>query len=358
MIVRTISDIKWFLEKCELINSSYDYKCSWHKNQTQNNFMSMPTFVGKFKDVTAHSLPFLITADKLMLTDHVWPLLWKIKNKPQKTHRLWDNWGEKIKLDPPIVTKKFNEKDTYVWMPIDAESCNNAWHFWIDIWSRVKLISDSMSCHNHPSKYIYVFPNMGNYMKKAMAELFPNFKYMVMPKNEYWSFNELIVPSMSNNNDGIITPGLPAWLSKLYPDCKKPFRKIFVTRKDADARQLTNSEELFMVIKGWETINLSKISLSEQIRIFSESTHIMSTHGAGLVNAVWANEGATVIEISQHELADKKPYPILSMLKKHKHHVVFADKIQLDQKIKPKNVKRLKDYNNLKVDISKIASLL
>jgi hypothetical protein len=357
MIVKPISDIKWFLEHTELINSSYNYDCVWHKNQKQKTFTALPTFVGKFSNVTAHSLPFLLTEQKLMLTEHVWPLLWKTKHKPQKTHNLWKQWGEKIEIAHPKITRRLNEKDTYVWMPIDSESSNNAWHFWIDIWSRIKLINDSMSCRNNPQNYIYIFPNTGDYITKAMDQLFPNFKYMVMPKNEYWLFDELIVPSMSNNNDGVLTPGLPIWLSKIFPPAQKPFRKIFISRKDAEARQLSNSEELFMVLKGWQMVNLSELDLKQQIKLFGESTHIMSTHGAGLVNTVWAKEGAKVIEISQTELADKKPYPILSMLKKHQHHVVFADKIKLG-KSKPKNVKRLKDYNNLRVDISKIISLI
>lgn len=354
MIVRPVSDIKYFIDKCERLNNSFEYDCVWHPEQPQKHFKTMPTFVGQFQNVMAHSLPFLLTHNNLMLTDHLWPLLWKNKNKPHKTHKLWTKWQDKITIEQPKISKKFNEINRYVWIPIDEDSCNNAWHFWIDVVSRFRLLYMS---GRQVANMILIFSNMGDYMERAMKEIFPEYKYYVMPKNEYWHFEDLVVPSMSNYQDGIITPGLPSWLYSIHNSQKAPTRKIFISRDDAAGRRLLNVDELFMVLKGWEKIVLSDLSIREQIKIFSESTHIMSTHGAGLVNTVFSPEGATVIEISQKELVDKKPYPILSMLKKHQHHVIMADTIPLGNN-KPNTVKRLKDYNNLKVDIKQILKYL
>lgn len=354
MIVRPVSDIKYFLDSCEQINSSFEYECRWHPEQPQTHFKAMPTFVGSLKNITAHSLPFLLTENNLMLTEHLWPLLWKVKNKPQKTHGLWSEWQDKIEIKQPIVSKSFTERDTYVWMPIDEYSSNNAWHFWIDIVSRFRLLYLS---GRQASNMILIFPCMGDYMQRAMKEIFPEYRYYVMPKNEYWRFNDLVIPSMSNYTDGVLSPGLPSWLFTTYAKHKSPSRKLFITRDDAPARRLSNADELFMTLKGWQKITLSNLSIIDQIEMFSEASHIMSTHGAGLINSVFAPEGATVIEISQKELVDKKPYPILSMLKKHRHHVVMADPISLTGH-KPKNVKRLKDYNDLKVNIKEILEYL
>lgn len=354
MIVRPVSDIKYFLDNCEQFNSTFSYDCIWHIDQPQKHFKTMPTFVGQMKNITAHSLPFLLTKNNLMLTDHLWPLLWKTKNKPDKTHSLWKSWGDRVEIKQPQIKRKFSERNTYVWMPIDEHSCNNAWHFWIDVVSRFRLLFMS---GRQAANMILIFPNMGDYMKRAMQEIFPDYRYYVMPKDEYWHFEDIVVPSMSNYKDGIITPALPNWLYTMHGLHKQPKRKIFITREDAPARQLSNANELFMSLKGWEKITLSRLSIREQIETFGEASHIMSTHGAGLVNTVFAPEGATVIEISQRELIDKKPYPILSMLKKHKHHVILADPVRLAGN-KPKNVKRLKDYNNLQVDIKQILEYL
>ena len=354
MIVRPVSDIKYFLDCCEQINSSFEYECRWHPAQTQKQFKTMPTFVGQSKNVVAHSLPFLLTDNNLMLTDHLWPLLWKVKNKPHKTHNVWQKWQEKIKIDQPKIARSFSERDTYVWIPIDEHSCNNAWHFWIDVVSRFRLLYMS---GRHVSNMILIFPNIGDYMQRAMKEIFPEYRYYVMPKNEYWHFDDLVITSMSNHDDGVLSPGLPNWLYSMHAPRKKPTKKLFISRDDAPARRLSNADELFMVLKGWEKITLSDLTIKEQIEAFSGASHIMSTHGAGLINSVFSPEGATVVEISQKELVDKKPYPILSMLKKHQHHVILADTVPLSRH-KPKNVKRLKDYNNLKVDIKQILEYL
>ena len=354
MIVRPVSDIKYFLDNCEQLNHSFGYDCVWHPDQPQKHFKTMPTFVGQMKNVTAHSLPFLLTDNNLLLTDYLWPLLWKTKHKPHKSHGLWKSWADRIEIQQPRIQKHFSEKDTYVWMPIDKQSCNNAWHFWIDVVSRFRLLY--MSGKQAPNM-ILIFPNMGDYMQRAMKEIFPDYRYYVMPENEYWHFDDLIIPSMSNHQDGIITPGLPNWLYTMHAANRQPKRKIFITREDAPARQLSNADELFMTLKGWEKITLANLSISDQIETFSEASHVMSTHGAGLTNTVFAPEGATVIEISQRELIDKKPYPILSMLKKHQHHVILANPVPLSGD-KPKNVKRLKDFNNLQVDIKQILEYL
>lgn len=359
MIVKPVTNIEFYTNTCELIDQSYTYQCEWHEKQKQKKFTSNPTFVGAFRNITAHSLPFLLTDNNLLLSDHVWPLLWKHKHKPHKTHKLWTQWNEKLEINSPKITKKFSEKNQYVWMPIDEESSNNAWHFWIDIISRLRLLQYSVSAFKPVFEYVFVFPNMGPYMKKALGEAFPEMKFIIMPKYEYWHFEDLLVPSMSNCDDGVITPHLAPWINKRWmPKRKTAKRKIFISRDDAPARQLTNSEELFMALKGWEKVNLSNMTLLDQIDLFSEATHIMSTHGAGLINTLWAPKDTKVIEITQSELVNKKPYPILSMFLRHKHHVVLADKVPMPNIHKPKNVKRLKDYNNLKIDINKVIKFL
>ena len=62
-----------------------------------------------------------------------------------------------------------------------------------------------------------------------------------MPKNETWQFKHLLVPSLSNSKDGVITPHLAQWLRhfKGIPKLKdlKPHRKIVVLRPGAKTRK-------------------------------------------------------------------------------------------------------------------------
>ena len=96
------------------------------------------------------------------------------------------------------------------------------------------------------------------------------------------------MPSLSNSKDGVITPHLADWLRhfKGLTGLKgiKPHRKILVLRPGAKTRRITNSHELILSLKGWETVALETMTIREQMKTFAEATHIVAAHGAGLVN--------------------------------------------------------------------------
>jgi len=206
--------------------------------------------------------------------------------------------------------------------------------------------------------YVFILSNESNYFNRVVKELLPELKYYVMPKNTVWRFHELIVPSMSNYQDGILVPPAIQWIHERFSDGYKNIaRKIFVSRDDAPARRLSNAEEIFMALNGWEKVTLSAMSIHDQIKTFAEASHVISPHGAGLLNIVFSRPGTEVIEIAQKELLSKKPYPILSYIMNHKHTFFLAETVKLDNK-KPAGVKRLKDYNNYNVDVKKLLEIL
>ena len=356
MLVKNITNIKYFTDRFKTIGPVFSYQVKYHAMAPQTDFESNPTFVGSFKNCLAHSLPFLVTEEQHLITNHVWPLLDKVRNKSQKTHGLWASWGENIDitLEPPA--KSFSELSTYVWLPIDEHSAENPWHIWIDVISKFKLL---LQKNNKPLKdYVFVLSNESTYFNRVAKELFPNVKYYIMPKNTVWAFKELIVPSMSNHSDGVIVPTLADWIyNNFSKKIEKPHRKLFVSRDDAPARRISNAEEMFMVLKGWEKITLSSMTVQEQITAFAEASHVISPHGAGLLNIVFCQRGTRVIEIAQKELIDKKPYPILSAMRGHRHTFFLADTVPIGKK-KPTGVKRLKDYNNYKVDVKKLLEVV
>ena len=339
--VKNINSLKYFLNRFPTIDNGYDYTVDYHES-ANSNFTSLPTFVAEFFDCRAHPCPLLITNEDHMITNHVWGLTHLRKNKPQKTHNLWQEWGDDVDIKLPPVTKHFNETYTYVWLPIDEESANNPWHVWIDVVSKLRLIEKRWA--NVFSKYIFVLPNPSLYFNKIVKEFFADLKYMVMPKNETWQFKHLIVPSMSNHQDGIITPHLAPWtrmlknILKVDSDRK---RKIFVTRNDAKTRKLLNAEKLMMALKGWETITLEDLPITEQVRCFSEASHVISTHGAGLTNLLWCEPGTQVIEIQDPKMLHKKVYPILSHHLGLKHEVYVAKTVPISTgNKKPKGTKK------------------
>ena len=357
MIVKPISNTAYFTDEFGFIDPPLSFKTNWHKKQKQNEFQTAVTFVAQYNDCIVHSTPpVLITKNNHMITDHVWPLLWQTKMKPQKTHSLWKKWSDQIDLNLPAVDKSYNELDTYVWLPVDEESCNNPWHVWIDIIAKLRLVAEMKK--RHMFDYVYIFPCMSTYLQKVLQEIFPHMKYHVIPKNTAWKFKHLIVPSMTNRQDGITHPRIIQWLRTFGPAKSSPTKKIFVTRKDALTRQLVNQEELLMALAGFEPVELSKYSISEQMQIFDSATHVVATHGAGLANLLWCQHGTKVIEINHIEQIDKKVYPILSQHCGHIHKVLYGEKIKLNHKDKPVGVKRLNDMANIKINVQEVLQCL
>ena len=356
-LVKNITSIKYFLNNHNIVDPACDINMNYHPKAPAKSWASLPTFVAEFKNCSVNSLPVLVTEDKHMVTEHIWPMLDRYKKKGKKHHGLWDTWGEDINIEMPAITKQFDNdhKYKYVWLPIDKESTGNPWHIWIDVISKFRLLEKRWGINF--TKYIYILSNPSPYFDKVAKELFPKLKYYVMPKGETWKFQHLLVPSMSNWQDGVVTPNLPPWLRHFkgsfgIPENKKPFRKILISRDKAHTSKLNNASELLIALKGWETVTLEDLPIREQVNVFAQATHVLSTHGAGLVNTLWCKEGTKVIEIQDGKMLHKKVYPLLSHSLNLKHEVYVAKTIPIahDGK-KPKGVKRLNDLINFEVSI-------
>ena len=339
-----------------MIDSGYEYTVNYHKD-VDPNFKSLPTFMAEFFNCKTHSCPLLITNEDHLITNHVWNLTHKSRNKPNKTHGLWKKWGEHIEIDLPPVTRQFNETYTYVWLPIDDDSAENPWHIWIDVISKFRLIEKRWSTNF--AKYVFILSNPSKYFDKVVKEFFSELKYMVMPRHETWQFNHIIVPSLSNHNDGITTPHLAPWLRsmrniiKIIPETKK---KIFISRENAKNRNIVNQNELLMALQGWKTITLENLSIKEQVKTFAEATHIVAPHGAGLINLLWCDPKTKVYELTHRDFLEKKVYPTLSKQLELEHQIILCNTIKLKEE-KSKN-KKIKDMVDLKIDITELIKAL
>jgi capsular polysaccharide biosynthesis protein len=75
--------------------------------------------------------------------------------------------------------------------------------------------------------------------------------------------------------------------------------KLYVSRKDAWRRQVSNDADLSNALSklGYRTITLSDLTVSQQVAEFAYASHVVSLHGAGLTNLIFAQTGTKVIEI-------------------------------------------------------------
>jgi len=337
--VKNIDSLKHYTDKFGMIDAPVEYL----------GYETNATFLAEYQDATVHPLPCLITNNGEMITQHVWPLTWKQKNKT-KNHGVFDHWAPYMDLKINPVNQQFNTEQKYVWLPIDASSCNNPWHIWIDVIAKMRLIEQKLG--ERYNQFVYILPNQSRYFERVVQALDTSIKYMFMSENDVWRFKHLYVPSMVNHDDGVIVPKSLPWIRSRFLKNKQlpQNRKIFIDRAKG-SRRLTNKEEIFAILKGWEILDLEQISIQEQINAFQQATDIIATHGAGLVNLVWCRPGTKVIEIV-HEHTAKKVYPNLSHLMGLEHKVLTGECVAIPKDTKDKKFKRLNDYNDIKLDSS------
>lgn len=119
-------------------------------------------------------------------------------------------------------------------------------------------------------------------------------------KNEQFHFHieRLVVPS-NRRKFGMVPPGLVDYLRELYPsDVMYSTPDLYITRKEARNRRVENEEELtdYLLERGYSVRMPENSSFAEQRDMFAGAENIISPHGAGLVNMVWA-ESPKVIEL-------------------------------------------------------------
>jgi capsular polysaccharide biosynthesis protein len=106
--------------------------------------------------------------------------------------------------------------------------------------------------------------------------------------------DQLIVPSLPGEI-GVPTQFSVDWLRDTFASCLAdiaPARRFYVTRNDAGLRRVLNETAVVAAIGrfGFELVNLSRLSLDDQVRLFSEADIVTGPHGAGLSNPAFMSD--------------------------------------------------------------------
>lgn len=78
-------------------------------------------------------------------------------------------------------------------------------------------------------------------------------------------------------------------------------KKIFISRKNTSARRASNEDEVFELFKaiGFERYFMENLSYLEQVALFRNAEIIAGAHGSGMMNIMYCQPKAKVIELYQ-----------------------------------------------------------
>lgn len=100
------------------------------------------------------------------------------------------------------------------------------------------------------------------------------------------------------------------------------YKKIFISRKDANLRNMINEDEIFALFekKGFVEVDLSKLPVVQQIALFKNAEIIVGAHGAGFTNIIFCQPHTKIVELFQNRSGCS--YFYLCQLLGLQHHIL------------------------------------
>jgi hypothetical protein len=179
------------------------------------------------------------------------------------------------------------------------------------------------------------------YDKKFMKELIqlwgiPEYKIIKQEKGFGFIADEILVPSnVSRDSKSVkyinyyhpkileyVRTKILNKVNSLNIDISNFSKKIFLSRKDAQYRNLPNEDEIFELFaqKGFVRYEASKLSVAEQIALFNNATHIAGATGSNMTNLIFSQPGTHFLTFIQN-FADRTFY-ILSLIFDLKYYAI------------------------------------
>ena len=161
-------------------------------------------------------------------------------------------------------------------------------------------------------------------------------------------------------------------LNELKMNHNKAKEKIYITRQNANYRNLINEGDIVSILKkdGFRVVDLNNLDVFEQIELFSNAKFVVSPTGSSLTNVVFCFPGTKVVEIKpkynfEYENNLKNRYSHLCDQLDLNYFSVEADPINIDELtgktkglIPQKIVNESNYYKNLLLKLDKVSQII
>jgi capsular polysaccharide biosynthesis protein len=185
----------------------------------------------------------------------------------------------------------------------DLDGGTNYYHWMVDVLPRLHLAAKA----GFPQTNIdfYVIPDNSLHYQTETIDLMkiaPNARISAKT-TPHIAADTLVVTTHPCPDLYNVPPWIVSWLREAflgYSSERKFGCLVYVDRSDAPRRRLFNGDECYSLVLqplGFERHQLSEMSFTDQVRLFSGADVIVGSHGAGFVNLAFCRRGTKVLEL-------------------------------------------------------------
>ncbi|WP_423241845.1 glycosyltransferase 61 family protein [Limnospira fusiformis] len=184
-------------------------------------------------------------------------------------------------------------------------------------------------------KFRVISHDLNNWQKRSLQLLGIDLSALEPVGNETLLCRSLVYSSYLSGIAFVLPPQIKKVFDSVkdyyWENVKNPIKDlpelIFISREDQPSRRkLLNEYEVFSALEklGFVKVTPGRLSYEQQIQTFANAKVIVSPHGAGLTNIVFASSNCTVIEIFPENYINIC-YWRLSQVLNHKYAYIVAE---------------------------------
>jgi len=179
---------------------------------------------------------------------------------------------------------------------IASSESSGYFHWMLECLPRLKILED----YKEKIDYLIVPHDLSKFHLETLYFLgYTEDKLYRIKNGMNLQCEELFVPSLPIG-DALMSEWVCDFLreSFLPKNVDEPHRLIYISRKDALYRKITNEKEVENYLQkiGFEILQMSKLPFLEQVKICSEAKIVIGPHGAGLTNIAFC-KNAKILEL-------------------------------------------------------------
>jgi capsular polysaccharide biosynthesis protein len=193
------------------------------------------------------------------------------------------------------------------WLPgrtlslITPEASANFHHWMVDLLPRIGMVERAGYSLQDFDRILIKYRGLPFQRETLRRAGVDERRIMVVSDDSHLEAETLVVPSM-HMEDVRVCPEDMRYVRSLYlpsePAPGTAWRRLYVGRSDAEYRRLLNRETFTPLFEryGFEEVAMSRYSVEEGAKLFSEAAVIIGPNGSALANLLFAHPECKVIE--------------------------------------------------------------